>query len=104
MNLGELPPSIAARLPKYPLVPATLIGRLAVDKRFRGRGIGELLLMDALARCLVVSRQVASAAVIVDAKDETAKRFYMKYGFMGLPGSDKRLFIPIDTVQAMVSL
>jgi GNAT superfamily N-acetyltransferase len=101
--LSDLPPSMAAKLPKYPAVPATLIGRLAVDKRFRGKGTGELLLMDALARCLEVSKLVASAAVIVDAKDETAKRFYMKYGFMELPGADKRLFIPIGTVEALLS-
>lgn len=66
------------------------------------KGIGELLLMDALARCAAVSKQVACAAVIVDAKDDTAKRFYMKYGFMALPGVDRRLFIPIDTVEAVV--
>lgn len=103
VKLGELPSEIANRLPKYPVVPASLIGRLAVDKRFRGKGIGELLLMDALARCLAVSKQVACAAVIVDAKDESAKSFYMKYGFMELPETDNRLFIPIQTVQAMLS-
>lgn len=95
---------MAAKLPRYPVVPATLIGRLAVDKRFRGKGTGELLLMDALARCLEVSKLVASAAVIVDAKDERAKGFYIKYGFMELPGADKRLFIPIGTVEAMLTV
>jgi len=95
---------MAARLPRYPVVPATLIGRLAVDKRYRGKGIGELLLMDALARCAQVSKQVACAAVIVDAKDDTAKRFYIKYGFIELPGVENRLFIPIATVEAMLSL
>lgn len=74
-----------------------------MDQRFRGKGIGELLLMDALARCVEVSKQVACAAVIVDAKDDTAKRFYMKYGFMELPGVSRRLFIPIDTVEALIS-
>lgn len=101
--LSDLPPSMTAKLPKYPAVPATLIGRLALDKRFRGRGIGELLLMDALARCLAVSKLVASAAVIVDAKDETAKGFYVKYGFLELLRAEKRLFIPIGTVEAMLS-
>jgi predicted GNAT family N-acyltransferase len=104
VKLGELPPGMAARLPKYPLVPATLIGRLAVDLRYRGMGIGELLLVDALERCLSVSKQVACAAVIVDAKSDTAKRFYLKYGFTELSGTDNRLFIPIDTVQAMLSV
>lgn len=104
VKLSELPSAMTAKLPRYPVVPATLIGRLAVDRRFRGKGIGELLLMDALARCLTVSKQVACAAVIVDAKDETAKRFYLKYGFMELPGAEKRLFIPIATVHAMLSI
>lgn len=104
VKLSELPSAMTVKLPRYPVVPATLIGRLAVDRRFRGKGIGELLLMDALARCLTVSKQVACAAVIVDAKDETAKRFYLKYGFMELPGAEKRLFIPIGTVQAMLSI
>lgn len=95
---------MAQKLPRYPVVPATLIGRLAVDKRFRGKAIGELLLMDALGRCLSVSKEVACVAVVVDAKDATAKGFYMKYGFVELPGADKRLFIPIATVQGMLSV
>ena len=103
MKLGDLPGETVARLPKYPVVSATLIGRLAVDRRFHGKGIGELLLMDALARCLAVSKQVACAAVIVDPKDETAKSFYMKYGFAEMAGMDNRLFIPVDTVQEMLS-
>jgi ribosomal protein S18 acetylase RimI-like enzyme len=103
VKLGELPPKIGAKLPRYPVVPATLIGRLAVDKHFRGKGIGELLLMDALARCLSASKQVACAAVIVDAKNDAAKGFYLKYGFMELPGMDNRLFIPIGTVESMLS-
>ena len=102
VKLGDLPPRMVKRLPRYPLVPASLIGRLAVDERFRGKGIGEMLLMDALARCLDVSRQVACAAVIVDAKDDAATSFYLKYGFMELPGVAKRLFIPIGTVEAVI--
>ena len=74
-----------------------------MDKRFHGKGVGELLLMDALARCLSASKQVASAAVIIDAKNDAAKGFYMKYGFMELPGTENRLFIPIGTVKSMLS-
>lgn len=103
VKLGDLPPWMVAKLPRYPDVPATLIGRLARDKRFRGKGIGELLLMDALARCLTVSKQVACSAIIVDAKDDVAKDFYKKYGFMELPGIGNRLFIPIGTVKTMLS-
>lgn len=103
VELGVLPEEIAGKLPHYPLVPATLIGRLAVSAAFRGQGIGELLLMDALSRCLNGSREVASAAVIVDAKDAGAAAFYRKYGFLELPKMARRLFLPMATVEALLS-
>lgn len=98
VDLGTVPPDIARRLPKYPMVPATRIGRLAVSTAFRGRGLGEILLMDALHRSLTLSRQVASAAVIVDAKDAQAMTFYRKYGFLELPNIAGRHFLPMTTV------
>jgi ribosomal protein S18 acetylase RimI-like enzyme len=103
VELGVLPEEIAGKLPRYPLVPATLIGRLAVSAAFRGQGIGELLLMDALSRCLHGSREVASAAVMVDAKDDRAAAFYRKYGFLELPKIAMRLFLPMATVEALFS-
>lgn len=101
VDLGAMPEEFAAKLPKYPLVPATLIGRLAVSVSFRGQGVGELLLMDALHRCLGGSRHVASAAVIVDAKDENVAAFYAKYGFLELPKVARRLFLPMATVEVL---
>jgi ribosomal protein S18 acetylase RimI-like enzyme len=101
VELGVLPEEIAGKLPRYPLVPATLIGRLAVSAAFRGQGIGELLLMDALSRSLNGSREVASAAVIVDAKDDRAAAFYRKYGFLELPKIAMRPFLPMATVEAL---
>jgi len=98
VELDAIPEEIAKKLPKYPVVPATLIGRLAVGSRFRGRGFGELLLMDALYRCLGGSKQVASAAVIVDAKEAKAAAFYRKYGFLELPRVSGRFFLPMSTV------
>ena len=82
-------------------MPATLVGRLAVSTAFRGQGIGELLLMDALYRCLAGSRQRASAAVIVDAKDDRVAAFYRKYGFLDLPKFTRRLFLPVATVETL---
>lgn len=96
-----LPQDIAMRLPKYPIVPATLIGRLAVSTAFRGQGIGEHLLVDALHRSLTLSKQIASAAVIVDAKDDRAMSFYRKYGFLELPSIAGRLFLPMATVEQL---
>ena len=99
--LGVLPQETARRLPRYPSVPATLIGRLAVSTAFRGQGLGELLLMDALRRSLTLSKQIASAAVIVDAKDDRAMSFYRKYGFLELPDIPGRLFLPMATVEQL---
>lgn len=101
VDLGDVPEDVARKLPKYPLVPATLLGRLAVAESFHRRSLGERLLMDALHRSLVLSRQIASVAVVVDAKDEAARSFYRKYGFIELPQVERRLFIPMGTVGRM---
>ena len=83
------------------MVSATLLGRLAVSTDFRGQRIGETLLMDALHRSLELSRQVASAGVIVDAKDDSAVSFYKKYGFLELPTVKRRLFLPMGTIERL---
>jgi|SRR5579863_8006154 len=67
IDAGELPGDVAKKLPRYPLIPATLLDRLAVDSRYQGQGIGEILLMDALNRALMQSAKIASAAAVVDA-------------------------------------
>ncbi len=99
--LADLPAEAAKKLPKYPVVPSTLIGRLAVDERHRGRGLGELLLMDALARSLEQAYEIASAAIIVDAKDDAARSFYEHFGFACFPDRRYRLFLPMKTVAKM---
>jgi len=101
VDLVTLPEEIVKKLPKYPEVPATLVGRLAICERFRGQGLGEFLLLDALYRCLQQSKQVASAAVVVEAKDEAAKRFYERFGFLSLPETPNRLFLPIKTIERL---
>ena len=101
VQLDEVPAEVAKRLPKYPLVPETLLGRLAVSSAFRGQGHGATLLMDALYRTLHHSREVTSAGVIVDAKDAAALAFYKKYGFLELPRIERRLFLPRGTVEEL---
>ena len=103
IDAGDFPEQMIRelRLPKYKTLPATLLGRLARDGRFKGCGVGELLLMSALSRSLDHSRSVASCAVVVDAKDQRAIDFYMEYGFISLPGPTNRLFLPMRTVDAM---
>jgi GNAT superfamily N-acetyltransferase len=88
------------KLPPYPLIPTTLMGRLAVDLKYQGQGLGEILLMDGLERSYVHSSQVGSFAVVVDAK-ENAVEFYRRYGFLQLPPG-KRMFIPMGTVKKLV--
>lgn len=88
-------------LPRYKRIGASLLGRLARDLTYRGKGVGELLLVDALKRSLVMSRQIASAAVIVDAKDEKAYKFYQDFGFIPFPESQRRLFLPMATVERL---
>jgi len=97
--LRDLPAEVAAKLPRYPVVPATLMGRLAVRSDLRGRRLGELLLMDALARCL--RADIASFALIVDAKDERAKAFYARYKFRPLVVGGRRLFLPLAEAAAL---
>jgi len=94
----NLPHELAKKLPRYPLIPATLLGRLAVDKNHRGQKLGEFLLMDSLQRSLEASRQLASFAVVVDAKDESAVAFYHKYGFIPFADKPNRLFLPMKTI------
>lgn len=101
VRLEDLPAHLAKKLPKYPFVPATLLGRLALATPFRGRGDGEALLMDALNRVLQHSRAVASAGVIVDAIDVAAVAFYKKYGFIEFPTVQSRLFLPLRTVEQL---
>lgn len=99
VELELIPDELAKRLPKYPWVPATLLGRLAVGLAFRGRGLGKFLLMDALCRALQGSRQVASAAVVVDAKDSAAASFYGAYGFLEMDKVPGRLLLPMTTIE-----
>jgi GNAT superfamily N-acetyltransferase len=92
---------LARRLPRYPM-PVALIGRLAVDKRARGRRLGETLLLDALARVVDASRLVACLGVIVDAKDAPAEAFYAKYDFVTVheASSPRRMFLPMHVARA----
>lgn len=100
IELGNIPDSAARKLPRYPMVPTTLLGRLAVSNAARGQRLGELLLMDALRRSLELSRQIASAGAVVDPRDESAARFYRKYGFLELAGGT-RLFLSMGTIHKL---
>lgn len=89
--------------PSYLNLPTILLGRLAIDKRFTGNRYGELLLIDALNRCVEISHNLGTLAIVVDPIDVNAAKFYRKYGFIELSGTGK-MFIPIKTVEQSIWL
>ena len=96
--VANLPPDVAKRLPKHP-VPVILLGRLAVDHKASGQGLGKALLRDAMLRSLELSEQLGLFAVEVLAIDTDAREFYAKYGFVPLADNDLHLFLPIKTIE-----
>ena len=102
--LKDLPHALSKKLPRYPGLPATLLGRLAVNTADKGQRLGERLLVDALGRSAEVSTKVGSIAVIVDALDDGAARFYQRYGFHPFADSPLRLFFPMKDVKASFGL
>lgn len=95
--LVDLPPDETKRLPRYPTLSAVLIGRLAADQRYQRRGLGELMLMDAVRRSL--QDAAAAFALLVDAKNDRAAAFYQRYGFRPIAGKPRTLFLPLATAQ-----
>jgi GNAT superfamily N-acetyltransferase len=94
-----MPESFKKKLPEsYLSVPTILLGRLAIDKNYQGKGIGKTLLIDSLKRCFDTSDTLGAFAVIVDPLDIEAERFYDKYGFIKLPDS-KKMFLPMKTIK-----
>ncbi len=93
LALEDLPEEVGRKLPRYDAIPAALIGRLARDVRARGRGVGELLLADAMRRILGASRSVAVFAIVVEAKDSAASAFYEGFGFRPFPLRPRRLLM-----------
>lgn len=98
-----IPESFKNKLPKsYLSVPTILLGRLAIDKEFQGKGNGKILLIDSLKRCFDTSNSIGAYAVIVDPLDKDAERYYTKYGFTKLPDSGK-MFLPMKTIKELFS-
>lgn len=95
--LGDVPPELAKRLPRYPSVPVARLGRLAVDLRHRGTKLGAALLFDAANRA--ASSDAMMFALIVDAKDDQAMAFYRHHGFMEF-GAPRQLMLPLASLSA----
>jgi len=102
LSIADLPGEHVKRLPRYDLIPAALIGRLARDERARGQGVGDLLLADAIQRVLSASETLAAFAIVVEAKDEKAVSFYRQFGFESFPSRPLRLFMPASRALAAI--
>src|SRR5271163_2853600 len=100
ISQGDVPEAARKHVPRYPLVSATLIGRLAVAKDRQGQRLGAVLLADALRRAFESASTVGSSMVIVDALDEAAAGFYAVHGFVRLPDS-LRLVLPVRLAGGM---
>ncbi|MCC0179891.1 GNAT family N-acetyltransferase [Waterburya agarophytonicola K14] len=103
LELTEIEPRLTKKLPRYPLLPATMLGRLAVDKQYKGRGLGQLMLVDAMKKSYQASQQIASVALIVEAIDEGAVSFYQKFGFINFQSSQERLYLPMKTIEKITT-
>lgn len=101
ISLESIPESFRKKLPRsYLKILAILLGRLAVDAKEHGKGIGNLLLFDALKRSYEISKILGSFAVLVDPIDVEAENFYQKYGFTKLPDSGK-MFLTMKTIEGL---
>ncbi|MDW2981283.1 MAG: GNAT family N-acetyltransferase [Rhodanobacter sp.] len=101
VDRNGLPDELVKKLPRHEHLPAALLGRLAVDVAYQGKGLGGALLMDAAEA--VIASPVAAWAMIVDPIDNAAAVFYGKYGFQKLETDGTRMFIPMKTLAKALS-
>ena len=94
IELSSLPEELSRKLPRHP-VPCALLGRLAVDRSMHGRGVGRMLRADAVRRVVAAGESVAMHAMIVDAANDGAERFYQGFGFIPFTENPMRLFLPL---------
>ena len=106
LEVGDLPDDLTRTAPRHGVIPAVYLSMIAVDRRQQGRGIGRILLADALARAASAADQVGIRVVVLDVigdggEEHTARRsaFYRAMGFQPLPGRPLRMFIGIETIR-----
>ena len=98
---GDVPAAARKHVPRYPLVSATLIGRLAIAEARQGERLGAVLLADAVRRAHAAAATIGSSMLVVDALDERAAAFYAAHGFVRLPES-MRLVLPMRAIEQML--
>lgn len=99
VSADEATPEISSGVGKYP-IPVILLARLAIDKTHKGKGLGKILMKDALLRAVQASEIAGLRAFLVHAKDETAKAFYAKFGFQPSPHNEFHLFLKMSDIRA----
>lgn len=104
IRLDQLPETTARKLPRYPLLPATLLGRLGISSLHRGQRLGRFLLMDALHRSCKNTSEIASVAVVVEALDEAACAFYLHHEFRPMRDHADKLFLAMATIEKLFRL
>lgn len=100
VDVEIFPADVGDGLP-YAQIPATLLGRLAVDQGRQGNRLGKALLLDALKRSYEVAEDIASFSVVVDANEE-ARDFYLHHGFQAFPERDDKLYLPVKTIEEII--
>jgi len=101
IHRSKLPEKWAKKLPRYPELPATLLGRLAVAESEKGTGIGSKLLLSAMSRTANAADEIGAIAMVTDPKDDGARRFYEKFGFEAL--DERRLYLPMKSVKELLN-
>lgn len=102
VSIEETTAEISAGLGKYP-IPVILLARLAIDKNQKGKGLGKMLMRDALLRAVRASEIAGLRAFLVHAKDESAKAFYEKLGFKPSPHNEFHLFLKMSDIRASLA-
>ena len=102
LSPGDVPAGARKHVPRYPLVSATLVGRLAISEARQGERLGAILLADAVRRAYASAATVGSSMLVVDAMNERAAAFYEGNGFVRLPDS-MRLVLPMHAIARMVT-
>ena len=97
----SLPSAYAKKYPQHGL-PAVRLARLAIAQKYQKQRYGSLLLAEAIHRTVIVGEQAGMIGLFVDAIDEDARKFYERYGFILLPGSEQQLFLPLETLRLLV--
>jgi predicted GNAT family N-acyltransferase len=103
VRLSDMSAEAIKKLPKYPVLPATLLGRLAISQKWQGKKLGQFLLMDALRRSMDDRGEIGSIGVVVDAYDDNAESFYLHHEFVALPGQARKLFLAMTSIRKLFS-